>query len=302
MNPGATLTLTGYSTALFSTWWFVDDLSLMLDCGDGACAALMQKSRKARTIAVSHSDRDHLAGLPQFLQLNVREKGLPVVLYPRDCTSFPILRDFLHDFDRFHLEAEEGNLWKPMTDGSRHVLGKGKATIEAIANRHIECGGSEVKSLSYRVTRNHQQLKPEFRDLDNEAIVALREERGAEAIMDFDSEIILTYSADTPIESAEFWDKTKLLIHESTFLTRDDCETRRQELRHSALDEVMPMATELNPEALVLGHFSTRYRRHEIREAILRECRRCRPSFPVFAVLPGEIRHDLLRKRPTWEP
>lgn len=301
-GPATSLTISGYSTALFSTWWFVDDLALLLDCGDGASAALMQKSRKVRTVAISHSDRDHLAGLAQFLQLNVRDRGLPEVLYPRDSRSFPDLRDFLQGFDRFHLEEGEENHWLPMSSGDSHSLGKAKARIEAFSNRHMECPAGEVKSLSYRVVVDHHRLKEEYRGRESDEIADLRERLGEEAIMDFDTETWLTYSGDTPMEAAEFWGTTRLLIHESTFLRREDAESRGQDLRHSALDEVIPLATELEPEVLILGHFSTRYPEKQVREAIDRECHRHRPGFPVFAVMPGEVRHDLLRGRPIWEP
>ncbi|MFT6399748.1 MAG: ribonuclease Z [Bradymonadia bacterium] len=43
MNP---LTITAYSTALYSTWIFVDELGILFDCGDGAAAGLLQKGRK----------------------------------------------------------------------------------------------------------------------------------------------------------------------------------------------------------------------------------------------------------------
>ena len=301
MSEPSPLSISGFSTALYATWYFVDELGLLLDCGDGACAGLLQKSRKVRTIAISHADRDHLTGLPQFLQINVREKGLPLVIHPRDCGSFPALRDFLHDFDRFHLEAGEGNIWKPFEPGALHSLGKSKARLEAIRNRHIEAGGDQVRSLSYRVIQEHHRLKPECQGWSSEAIAETRNRLGDAAVMDFDSRSLLIYSADTPIEDSRFWGDTGVLIHEATFLHSEDAVSRGQDLRHSALDQVIPMATNLKLEALILGHFSTRYSHGEIRAAIAEECRRHRPNFPVFAVLPGEVNHDILRGTPIWE-
>lgn len=299
---GGTLTLSAYSTALFSTWWMVEEFALLLDCGDGASAALLQKSRKVRTIAMSHSDRDHLAGLPQFLQLNVRDGGLPKVLYPRDCDSFSVLRDFSHRFDRFHLEAGQGNEWLPMAPGDSLPLGKANAWISPVRNRHIEVEEALVKSVGYRVRRETQHLKPEYQGRPGEEIARLREQLGEQKIMEHQAETLLAYSGDTPIEEAAYWGSTSLLIHEATFLTAAEMERLGQDLRHSALDQVLPLAAELSPEALVLGHFSTRYTRRQIREAITRLCDRLRPRFPVFAVMPGEIRRDLLRSRPIWEP
>lgn len=294
------LTLTGFSTALFSTWYFVDDLALLLDCGDGACAGLLQKSRKVRTIAISHADRDHLAGLPQFLQVNVRHPGLPTVLYPRDCGSFPALERFLHRFDRFHLDAGEENRWMAIDASTSFELGKARSWLQPLENRHIATKKGEVKSLSYRVLREHHRLRKEFQGCSAAEIAAVRSSRGDDAVVEQDTETTLVYSADSPIESPEFWGPTRILIHESTFLHREDAVSRGNDLRHSALDEVLPMASELEPEALVLGHFSTRYTRREIQRAIERECRRCRPQFPVYAVFPGEVARDLLDSEPAW--
>lgn len=292
------LTITGFSTALFSTWYFVDELSLLLDCGDGACAGLLQKSRKARTIAISHADRDHLNGLAQFLQLNTREGGLPTVLYPRDCGSFPALRDFLHGFD----QPPEGNRWLAIEPGQSEELGRAKARIEAFANRHIAAPAGQVKSLSYRVAVNSHRLRPDFAGCSNQEIAETRKTKGDEAVMISTEETLLVYSADTPVEPPDFWGQPRVLIHESTFLTAADAENRGQEMRHSALDQVLPMAAELPLEALILGHFSTRYAPDQIGEAVRRECRRIRPGFPVFTVLPGEIGRDILGSEPVWAP
>ncbi len=47
---------------------------------------------------ISHADRDHLTGLLQFNQLNARS-GFPVIYYPKDCGSFPALKEFTTKFD-----------------------------------------------------------------------------------------------------------------------------------------------------------------------------------------------------------
>ncbi len=60
------LKITGYSTALFSTWFFVDELSLLFDAGDGVSSGLTQKAGKIKHVFISHADRDHLTGLLQF--------------------------------------------------------------------------------------------------------------------------------------------------------------------------------------------------------------------------------------------
>ena len=74
------MTITGYSTALFSTWYFVEELGLLFDVGDGLMSNLMQKSRKIKHTFITHPDRDHLTGLMQFTQLNAREGYLRFII------------------------------------------------------------------------------------------------------------------------------------------------------------------------------------------------------------------------------
>jgi len=295
--PG--LTISGHSTALYSTWYFVEELGLLLDCGDGACSALQQKSRKVRTIACSHADRDHLNGLPQFLQLNVREKQLPTVLYPKDCGSFSALRDFLEVFDRRDVEE---NRWEPFQPGKEFSLGKANASIEAFANRHIEAQPGETKSLSFRVFQERRKLRPELQGKPEEEIARLHQEAGDDAVTLSDPEEWLAYSADTPIEPPQFWGDPRILIHESTFLDRDDAERKGQHLRHSVLPEVLDMACQLDLDSLILGHFSTRYSPEDVEAAVRKETRKRNPAFPVHAVLPGRTHWDLLRETPLWKP
>ena len=100
-----------YSTALFSTWFFVEELGLLFDAGDGITSTLLQKSRKIKEVFISHADRDHLTGLTQFTQLNARD-GYPKIHYPKDCGSFPALKSFLEKFD----PHAKGTVWIPIVE------------------------------------------------------------------------------------------------------------------------------------------------------------------------------------------
>ena len=111
--------ISAYSTALFSTWINVEELNLLIDAGDGLAAGLLQKSGKIKNVFITHPDRDHLGGLPQFLQLNSRN-GLPKVYYPKDSGSFPALNNFLKKFDP-HASL---NTWTGIADKSRVEIKK----------------------------------------------------------------------------------------------------------------------------------------------------------------------------------
>ena len=104
-----TLTITGYSTALFATWYFIEELRLLFDAGDGVAPTLLQKSRKIDHIFLSHADRDHVTGLIRLNELNARD-GFPRVLYPADTTSIPALEAFSKQFDRLVQQT----VWTPI--------------------------------------------------------------------------------------------------------------------------------------------------------------------------------------------
>jgi ribonuclease Z len=88
------LNLTAASTALFSTWVFVENLGILFDPGDGVSATLGQKGRKIRHVFITHADRDHVCGLLQLHQLNAAN-GSPHIYNPKNCGSFPALRDLM---------------------------------------------------------------------------------------------------------------------------------------------------------------------------------------------------------------
>ncbi|QEG00416.1 ribonuclease Z [Stieleria maiorica] len=288
MSPTKPLTITGYSTALFSTWYFIDELACLFDCGDGMSAGLLQKSRKIRHVFISHADRDHLAGLLQFNQLNARPELS--IHFPRHCGSFPALAAFSGKFD----PQVTGTKWLPLDPGDEVQL-RADLVVRAVANRHIESVPSRSKSLSYFVEAISRKLKPEHLGKPGDVIAALRSQKGERAITEEHRRIKLAFSGDTPIETDGRYDDAEVLIHESTFLSSDEIAADDPCLiRHSALDQVMEMASNSRIGTLILGHFSTRYHDHQILEAIDRLRERYKIEFPIKVVLPGQIGRDVL--------
>lgn len=283
--------ITGYSTALFATWFFVEELGLLLDAGDGVSAGLLQKSRKVKQVFISHADRDHLTGLLQFNQLNARS-GFPIIHYPADSGSFPALADFGGKFDH-HVQLA---VWEPRRPGDEVVLKK-DIIVQAIRNGHVQAPADKSKSLSFKVSQLKRKIKPEFADLEGSEIARLAKDLGRNFISVQSQETLLGYSGDSPVEDYERWDNTPILIHEATFL---DGSTPMKEKanKHSRLDEVMQMVASINVGTLILSHFSSRFSAAEIDKAILAECRKHKLTIPVYRVLPGEIQRDILAGDP----
>lgn len=283
------LTITGYSTALFSTWYFIDELSLLFDCGDGVCAGLLQKSRKIKHVFISHADRDHLAGLVQFSQLNSRP-GLKIY-YPSSSGSFSALEEFTAKFDPQVSGAE----WIPLKAGDEIQI-RNDIVVRTLKNNHIKAEDGQTKSLSFFVERRARKLKPELADKTGSEIAQLRKDLGQDGITNEDRSSVLAFSADTPIETDGRYNEVETLIHEATFLSEDELEPdnpRRN--KHSSLDQVLRVVAGSNIKRLVLGHFSSRYDDEQIDEAIKRGCTELEIRIPVYRVLPGQKVVDILR-------
>ena len=273
--------ISGYSTALFSTWWFYEEAGILFDYGDGVCAGLLQKARKIKHVFLSHADRDHVTGLLQFHQLNARPELR--IYFPADCGSFPALAEFFNRFDP-HVS---GTQWIPLRDGAE-VRIRENLCVRAFRNRHIPAENDEDKSLSYAVESISRKLRAEFVGKDGQEIAAARKERGDEAVSELSRSTELIYSGDTPIETDGRYDGCDTLIHEATFLTTaeiDPDNPRRN--KHSSLEQVIAMVAKSDVKRLVLGHFSSRYDRSLIRKAVQMECERNGLTIPVHCVLPG---------------
>lgn len=287
------LTISGYSTALFSTWYFVEELGLLLDAGDGIISGLLQKSRKIKFVFISHADRDHLTGLLQLNQLNARPE-YPKIFYPKDAKSIASLELFSKDFDR-QVAATE---WIPMETGAEFEIKK-DVVVTSVKNHHVAAPDSIAKSFGYLIQFKKRKLKPEYLGMSQKEIVALRKEIAEDKLTYEVRDNILGYSGDTPVENFDTWNNTQILIHEATFLNREeieDNETRRN--RHSVLEDVIKAATEINIGSLILGHISSRYTADQIDDCINKCCKQYNVTFPVYRILPGESVHNIMSSTP----
>jgi len=288
------LTITGYSTALFSTWYFIEEWGVLFDAGEGLISTLLQKSRKIDHVFISHADRDHITGLLQFNQLNARP-GYPVMYYPKDSSSFAALEAFSKKFDP-HVSR---TIWTPVTEGEEIPIAK-DLLVKPLRNGHVPVDQHIIKSLGYMVVQTRKKLKPEFAHLSGQELRQLAEKQGRDSFSMEVRENLLAYSGDTPVEDGAKWDNTKILIHEATFLDNGEpVKTRDYGNKHSCLEEVIEMVSSIHIGQLILGHFSSRYAPEEIDRAIKDLCEKYAINIPVRRVLPGETVHDLLGRAPV---
>lgn len=284
------LTIHGYSTALFATWYFIEELGLLFDAGDGLVSNLLGKAGKIKNVFISHADRDHITGLFQYNQLFA--KTTLNIHYPKDANSFKYLNEFLTRFDPHMQHAQ----WKPFNDLDCISI-KNKYSVQGFENQHINVP-NQLKNLSYKVIETKQKLKAEFSNLNSKEIVALKKEKGDDYIKEKIQSNVLIYSGDTPVLEHSKYDHCKTVIHEATFLTKEETETKNNKNKHSSLEDVMEMAANVSIENLVLGHFSSRYDTAIIDEKIKKLIKYYNIKIPVYRMPIGKMQKDILNGKP----
>jgi ribonuclease Z len=268
--------LQAYSTALFSTWIFLEELGLLFDCGDGCASHLMQKSRKVKHIFVSHPDRDHLGGLLQFNQLNARGE-YPKLYYPADSSSFPFLHEFSSKFDPQITLPE----WTAVRENDVIDVHP-DYSVKCIRNEHVP--SPLTKSLSFILYRKKKKLKAEFSELSSSELTKLK---STTVITELELRPVLAYSADTPVENDGRWQDVPVLIHEATFLKKSELHSGRERNKHSSLEELIPMVKQAGINQLLISHFSSRYSEEEITSDLSRLIEEHELKIPVSLILPG---------------
>ncbi|NLU92643.1 MBL fold metallo-hydrolase [Chitinophaga sp. Ak27] len=287
------LTISGYSTALFSTWYLLEEWSILMDAGDGLTAALLQKSRKINYVFISHADRDHLTGLLQLNQLNARQ-GFPVICYPRDSKSFPAMEEFSKRFDP-HINGAQ---WRAVAPGEE-IWVKDDLVVIPIRNEHVTTDSQTIRSLSYKVMQVKQKVRPELATLPAAELKQIILSRGKENTTMEVRSCLLGYSGDTPVTDLLRWDQSGILIHEATFLASEgDVKMVPHKNKHSKLEEVMEMVSGIQIQQLVLGHFSSRYDATLIDRSIRDLCDKYAINIPVYRLLPGVTVKDILSGTP----
>jgi ribonuclease Z len=288
------LTITAYSTALFASWYFIEEFRLLFDAGDGVAASLLQKSRKIDHIFLSHADRDHLSGLLRLNELIARE-GLPHLYFPRDAGSFSALETFSKQFD----SRVNQTSWQGLAH-QQSVMIQSDYYVQALRNNHVASAEAhQVKSVSYQLYQLKHKLKAELVGLPQAQLTQLALERGRQAMTEPVRSNLLAYSGDTPADQLGQWEGAGILIHEATFLRRQDMgEHDPKRNRHSTLEEVLQEVAGLKLDSLILGHFSSRYSAGEIDEAIRRYCQDYKIQIPVYRLLPGQVQWDILQSQP----
>jgi ribonuclease Z len=230
------------------------------------------------TVCLTHGHLDHAAGLAHHASR-------------RRLTGLPPARVFAPEEAAPDLEA-----WLAISERLENV-GYGVHVTPAVPGRQVDLrndlsvtflpGRHRVPTVGYLFSEVRKKLLDDLVGRPEAEIVALKI-RGAEVTRR--EEIpLLAYPGDCSpeiFEAAPELFRARVLLVECSFLGEDDRE-RARKYAHIHLDDIVERASLFENEAIVLTHFSMRYRPEEILEAL--ETLPAGIAERVIPFLPGRV-------------
>jgi ribonuclease Z len=260
-------TLTGYSKALYASWFYYKPARLLLDAGEGIIHSLGKKIFGIRKVFLTHGHEDHIAGLPSLVNLRNLSNGdrdIPIsVYYPEGDPFIGHLRDYLDKKQKHRLQYALD--WTALSPGD-HV----EVDVTRRSTRVLAFGVEHTRgwqSLGYRIEEKRHALKPEFADRGPDEIKNLIAQRGREGVLVSVWHPLLVYTGDSlPLADPGPCAGADMLLIDSTY--RDAEEMGESRSRHSHIQASFATAASAGVKHLVLMHLSGRYSKQETLEAI----------------------------------
>lgn len=280
-----------FSTPLISTWVFDETHRILFDAGDGVTALLDSKIHKIRLAAITHTHRDHCAGLMQLLNLR-GGAGDFVTVFPEGSGSARAFANFLTAFD----SRSTGKVrWQPLGIGETFSIEPERHFLRGFETDHYPpADPPRPRSLGYQIVRHVDKVKPEFRSLPQPELDAFRLQHGRAFLTETVEDILLSITGDTMPLPPEVFRGSRVLLHECTFLDLDErCEEAARGHPHSCLEEVLAIARDAGVGRLGLYHVSRRYEDERILARVRDRCAKMKIPFPVSVALPGRVYDDL---------
>ena len=211
------------------------------------------------TVCVSHGHLDHITGLAHYASRR-RLARLPTARVFVPSQIRPLVEQWVAACEKLeHIDYEIEVV--AATPGDRIRL-RNDLELTVLPGCH------RVPTVGYLFSEVKHKLKDEFLDRSGEDIAALRG-KGVEVTRR--EEIpLLAYPGDCGHEIFEACPelfRARVLLLECSFLLPED-KDRAREYAHIHLDDILERAHLFENEAVVLTHFSQRYRPEEIRQAL----------------------------------
>lgn len=272
-----------FSKALYSTWVYYAPDRILFDCGEGVSTTLENRVFAIKHVFLSHGHADHISGLMGLINIRNNamgdhEKELRVY-YP---AGSPFVSELIRYFARTNRNLQYDLEWIPLQAGDRVVLLEGRMPRYIAAFGTVHARGEP--SLGYNVCEVRRRLRPPFRDLPQEEIVALVRAGKKDEISEEYTQILFSYGGDSVPLNPDAVRGTEVLLHEATFLADED----RKEYKHATVWEAIEVAQKAGVEKeLIIFHLSSRYRGDL--DGLAREIEKKGLPFKVRLIPPGEL-------------
>lgn len=264
----------GQSKAIYGTWFYFPTYNLMFDCGDGAAFNLGIHSSDVKYIFISHFHSDHflgLFGIASFLNRATKKIKRKIKVYyhqnsrieaDKIISSLKELRlDQMFDFISFDFNE------KIEIDGKKFILPfEVNHTAKYYKKSITACGFSiceERKTLKIKHAKIIENLsnieKAKYiKNISCNSKVCLADRSD---VYDYYIYKYVTYCGDSLPVDLNTIGQTEVLMHECTFLTKDECDAA-----HTDLESFIKKCTgalQFAPNKIILYHLSEKYIREQ---------------------------------------
>ncbi|MBI2194727.1 MAG: MBL fold metallo-hydrolase [Planctomycetes bacterium] len=290
--------LTGFSKAMYSTWFYYRPARILLDSGEGVSTSMDNYSFGVEQVFLSHGHYDHIGGLPGLVHARNsargdKEKGMKVI-YPEGDALVRALRAYIERMSP-HLSYEIQ--WHECSEEKEIPLRVGgkDAFIRSFRTQHTR----SARTLGYLLVEKRTRLQPRFAALGQEEIRQKVLTSGRDEVMETYEKILLAYGGDSLALSPARVARAEVLVHDATFLSEKD----REEPTHATSEEAIRVAHDAQVGLLLLHHVSSRYPLDRILQTVAVQARTLAPGLPVLlaigrSILPVEKRETAPARQP----
>jgi ribonuclease Z len=256
--PTEHFTIEGRSRAGHETWFRVRELGVALDIGRCPDPVISMPH-----IFVTHAHLDHAVGIPFY----AGQRHLQRIEGGRVYVPSEVADDF-RTLMSLHEKLED-------TDYDIEIVGLAEGEVARIGRRHLVRAHSathRVVARAYEFLEIRHHLKKELEGTDPAELARLRHE-GVTVAEEFEQSMLF-YTGDTDrgiLEVNERLFQAEVLMIECSFVA-DGHQDRAAKYRHIHFDDIADFADRFDNRLIVLTHFSRRYAREEIRDALRRRC------------------------------